>query len=328
MKKKSLRKTRQPKHLYLYVVLTSFCLLVVGIYLKQSASILGVSVESPGKQGETSIPVQPTITVPTNAPMPTTFTAPTDTPIILPPTQPTPITPKDPIFVPVEETPSSPSLEVDITKDTTSVVIENKTTGLDTTVQTFMPVIQPSAPKITQAETSAPVTQTQVYIMDPQTSAVTVDPAKTIPIVNTWLALNEIKVSPVEIGKFEIGKGGVMATVSPLGNQIGVNLSRMELSIKTETGFKRLSYLADTVVEYLQDSSLISGLADSKDTSAIILEDSSTDLRYQVSGISKQYLIAFIPIDVPITICVSAQTKDICGIKQSLLSRAVDMLSL
>ncbi len=168
-----------------------------------------------------------------------------------------------------------------------------------------------------------PVLYQQVYLADSTSPTYSTDSTQTIAALDMWLGLNNMTLSSSTPEEFSIKQGDVEAIINATGNKIAINLSKMEIMVNTPSGFMPLSYTAKEATEYPIDLNIASRVKGS-----VTVRYTPTELTYNWVGTSDQYWLAFIPVAIDKNLCVSAKTKEICGVKQSLASQLIDWTSL
>lgn len=154
--------------------------------------------------------------------------------------------------------------------------------------------------------------------------------------VKTRLEASGIKVSTTSGEKFVVQKGTTGAvTEFPLS----IDLATNTLSVNTPAGQKNVAVLPDQAVRNLLLANVINRLGgqaiveEAREGSlsnldqVITLGERNGVPVYEIQGISSQKLLGFIPISLNRTVEVSAETGNVVSMQESLLNRALDLIS-
>jgi len=107
-----------------------------------------------------------------------------------------------------------------------------------------------------------------------------------------------------------------------------IDASTNQLIVSTPAGEKAVTVLPDHAVQNMLDTKKFDSVsAQPGTTQTIKLEMRNNKMVYRVGGVKKHKVVGIIPVDVPVTFFVSADTGDAVAQEQSLLSNLIDFLS-
>lgn len=152
----------------------------------------------------------------------------------------------------------------------------------------------------------------------------------TIIKIEDRLSKDQIKVATAG-GKFIIQRGTTgAATDFPLSLDLATNT----LIVNTPAGARTITILPDQAVQGLLASNVISKInltqeqIGTRSASQLITLGISNGIPiYEITGVSNQKLLGFIPVNIQRTAVVSAQTGQVATVKESPLNRVLDLIS-
>lgn len=109
---------------------------------------------------------------------------------------------------------------------------------------------------------------------------------------------------------------------------LSIDVETNQLMITTPKGTKIVAVLPDQAVQNLLATGIVSSVnqtgTDDGGVEIIIQEDEPV---YEIKGEKEYHLLAFIPINQPVTAIVSAETGEVITAQQSFVAKLVDLLS-
>lgn len=140
--------------------------------------------------------------------------------------------------------------------------------------------------------------------------------------------------------KFVITEASISATTRfPLS----VNLETNELTVTTPAGSRVVAVLPDQAVRNMLAANVIDqvgGLAFTQDVEKVATEAGTTlgqiieltttragVLAYEIPGTKQEKLLGFLPVTINKTVIVSAETSELLGVQEPLLTQLLDIIS-
>lgn len=154
--------------------------------------------------------------------------------------------------------------------------------------------------------------------------------------IDDRLAEDDIKIATAGAGKFLLQKGTVGAITD---FPISVDLATNTLFTNTPAGQKNITVLPEKAVQNLVSAKVISRIRVQKSTSGTInnnlasinqlitLSEKDGIPIYEISGISDQRLLGFIPVTIGKDLTISAETGNVLSTNESFINRILDTLS-
>lgn len=159
---------------------------------------------------------------------------------------------------------------------------------------------------------------------------------ETILKIEERLGKSGIKVATAGANQFVIQRGGTGAlTQFPLS----IDLVTNTLTVNTPSGQKPVAVLPDQAVQNLIAANVVSRLGGqeivnqvqnnnlSSISQLVTLGEQNNIPVYQINGISDQRLLGFIPVEIPKTVTVSAETGQVISTQQSFVGSLIDVFS-
>lgn len=152
-----------------------------------------------------------------------------------------------------------------------------------------------------------------------------------LPEIEKKLDADDIKIATAGANVMLLTRGGVSATTSL---PISIDFASNRLFIDTPSGQKEVAILPDGAVQNILFRGVLSrigtatGSAQVGGTSGSIkIEERNGELVYKVRGTSRQRLFGLLPISINRTVNLSGKTGLVESTEESLLDRAVDLIS-
>lgn len=158
----------------------------------------------------------------------------------------------------------------------------------------------------------------------------------TILKIDERLSANGIKISTASAERFVLQRGDIGAVTSfPLS----IDLATNTLSINTPSGIKNVTVLPDQAVQNLIAANVISRIGGSAIVDEVLNNNLSTVNEiialgerngipvYEISGISNQKLLGFIPVKIQKIAAVSAETGEVVSTNSPLTDTLLDLIS-
>lgn len=140
--------------------------------------------------------------------------------------------------------------------------------------------------------------------------------------------------------KFVVARENISATTKfPLS----VNLETNELTVSTPAGDRVVTILPDQAVKNMLASNVIDqigGFAFTRDVEKIATQEGTTVdqvielsttregiLAYEISGVKQEKLLGFLNVNIQKTAVVSAETGELIGVQQNIVSQILDLIS-
>lgn len=117
---------------------------------------------------------------------------------------------------------------------------------------------------------------------------------------------------------------------------ISINVGTKQLIVTTPAGQKIVAVLPDQAISRMLAAGFVDSVDGAEGTSSatlsniaepLELETKNNVLVYKIKGKKEQKLLGFIPLTLPKTVFVSAQTNNVVSQEQSVLAEVVDLLS-
>ena len=147
---------------------------------------------------------------------------------------------------------------------------------------------------------------------------------------------NQIKIATDAANRIIIQRGTTGAVSQfPLSIDFATNT----LIVNTPSGVKNVTVLPDQAVQNLIVTNVVNRLGGSAVVSAVRTGEVSTLSQvvtlgerngvqiYEINGLSDQKLLGFIPVTIPKTVTMSAETGEVLSTQSSPVNRLIDLLS-
>jgi len=110
---------------------------------------------------------------------------------------------------------------------------------------------------------------------------------------------------------------------------LSINPTTNQLVVNTPAGQRAVAVLPDDAIQNLLNRGVLAAIEDGADaaTASASLEDKNGELIYKVKGQKKLSLFGFIPLNVPATVDVSANTGEAVSQETSLLTDILSFFS-